>query len=378
MDSLAGTVLGQGIDSFQKENYEKAIKSFKAAAALSPSSENAFNAYNYMGQAYIKLEDTDGAIKVYKEAIRAFPGTTDDTFHVALGDIYMKQEDMADEAIAMYEKAIAIDPNNGESRYSLGQIFLQSGDPEKASEQFKQVVRINPASATGYYGLGQVARSEGDYANAVSQFERAQSVDKTFALSYRDLGFTYADMGEFDKADNQLTLLQSKNSDYSASLENYISQVTPAKITFATSLDGFITSSGPQTKVSSLSSALKVSNHSKLFSMKFTFSKDMDASSIINSSNWTISRSTLRDNGGAYNYGMKLPATEAAIAPKPAYVLFDKDTDIATVYFRIYQNKNADATIDPRHIIFKFNGIDAYGKAVDASANEYAGFSGIA
>ncbi len=378
MDSLSGTILGQGIDFFQKGNYEKAIKSFKAAAALSPSSDNAFNAYSYMGQSYVKLDDTDGAIKTYKEAIRAFSTSSDDTFYVALGDLYAKQDNMTDEAIAVYEKAIAIDPNNAESRYSLGQSYLQKEEYDQAREQFKQVVRISPGSATGYYGLGQVARAEGDYSNAVAQFSRAQSVDQNFELSYRDLGYTYVNMGEFDKADDQLTILQAKESDYTSSLENYISQETPAEITFGTSLDGFITSAGPKTKVSTLSSSLQEANSSKLFSMKFTFSKDMDVSSVINSNNWTISRATLRNNGGIYNYGLKPSPAETTIAPKPAYVTFDKDTNIATVYFRISQNKNADATIDPRHIVFKFNGVDAYGKAMDTSADEYAGFSGIA
>jgi len=51
---------------------------------------------------------------------------------------------------------------------------------------------------------------------------------------------------------------------------------------------------------------------------------------------------------------------------------------MATVYFSVDQNATADATIDPKHIVFKFSGLDAYGKAMDASADEYAGFSGVA
>ena len=50
----------------------------------------------------------------------------------------------------------------------------------------------------------------------------------------------------------------------------------------------------------------------------------------------------------------------------------------ATVQFRISQNAEANATIDPAHIVFKFYGMDAYGKAMDQSADEYSGFSKIA
>ena len=375
MDSLAGTILGQGIDYFTDENYAQAIKCFKQAAALSPQSDNSSSAYDYLGQSYVKLEDTDNAIKTYKEAIRLYP--TDDTFYTALGDLYMG-EDMLDEATAAYEKSVAINPNDAESQYSLGQCYLQSGELDKAKDKFKEVVRISPTSGSGYYGLGQVARADGDLNEAVSLLTRAQSVDQDFELAYLELGYAYADLGEFNKAEDQLTTLEANDSDYTTDLENYIAQATPPEITSAYSSNGFDTDLGPKTEVSELSSKLTEANKSKLFSMNVTFSKDMDALSVITSKNWTISRATLRNNGGIYNYGLIPSSSEASIASTPAFVTFDEDSDTATVYFRISQNATADATIDPEHIVFKFSGIDAYGKAMDTSADEYAGFSGVA
>jgi hypothetical protein len=112
--------------------------------------------------------------------------------------------------------------------------------------------------------------------------------------------------------------------------------------------------------------------------MNIAFSKDMDAASIINPYNWKISRATIQDNGGLYNYGLKPSAKEAFIMPSPAYVTFDTQTNTANVHFRISQNATADATIDPKHIVFKFSGVDTYGKAMDKSADEYSGFSSIA
>lgn len=377
MDSLSGTILGQGIDYFTDGNYEQAVKSFKQAAALSPQSNNAVSAYNYLGQAYLKLEDTDNAIKTYKEAIRLYP--SDDTFYVALGDLYMQQDDLLEEATEMYEQAVAINSNDAECQYSLGQCYLQTGEFYKAEEKFSEVVRISPANASGYYGLGQVTRAEGDLTEAVFLLTRAQSVDKDFELAYLELGYTYADMEEFNKAEEQLSILESNGSNYTTKLTNYITQVTPPKLTTPIlSLDGFSTDLGPGTEVSDLNSKLTDANKSKLFSMTVTFSKDMDASSVTSSKNWAISRATLRNNGGIYNYGLTPSAKEATISHTPAYVTFDEETDVATVYFRISQNEDADATIDPEHIVFKFAGVDAYGKAMDTSADEYAGFSGVA
>ncbi|MDD3949869.1 MAG: hypothetical protein PHW59_01915, partial [Desulfobacterales bacterium] len=144
------------------------------------------------------------------------------------------------------------------------------------------------------------------------------------------------------------------------------------------SFDGFNTTLGPNTQVSRLSSSLTDANKSRLFSMTVTFSKDMDAASVVSSRNWTISRATIRNNGGVYNYGLPPLSSEASIPCNPAYVLFDDETNMATVYFRISQNQDADATMDPNHIVFKFSGVDAYGRAMDSAADEYSGFSGIA
>lgn len=375
LDYLAGTILGQGIDYFQNGKYDLAVQAFKRSAALSPFSDNSAKAYDYIGKSFIKLDKTEEAIKTYQEAIRIYP--TDDSFHMALGDIYL-QEDMLEEAVEAYEAAVRINPNDAESQYSLGQCCLKTGELNKANERFNQVVRISPANASGYYGLGQAARASGDLNEAVSLLNKAIRVNKDFELAYLELGYAYADRGDFNRAEDQLAVLKRNDSGYQTNLEDYIARVTRPRITAALSFDGFNTTLGPNTRVSRLSSNLADANASRLFSMTVTFSKEMDPASVVGTGNWTISRATIRNNGGVYNYGLPPSPAEALISFNPAYVLFDDKTSMATVYFRISQNEDADATMDPNHIVFKFSGVDAYGKAMDPSADAYSGFSRIA
>ncbi|PKN18040.1 MAG: hypothetical protein CVU71_10980 [Deltaproteobacteria bacterium HGW-Deltaproteobacteria-6] len=390
LDALAGTVLAQGIDLFQDEKYREAINAFKRSSALSPFSDNSAKAYEYIGQSYVKQEDTDNAIKTYKDAIRIYPQRAE--FHMALGDIYIQKE-MQEEALAEYEAAVKLDSEDAESRYSLGQSYITAGNLSQAREQFEAVTRLTPISAAGFYGLGQVARAEGDLGDAVSQLTKAIRVNKNFELAYVELGYAYADMGEFQKAEDQLSILESKSSGKSIDLRNYIAQVTSPKILHAfgstaydsnlkRSLDssiGFNTALGPKTSVSTLSpTRLTGPDTSRLFEVKVAFSKDMDEASIINPYNWKISRATIRDNGGVYNYGVIPPATEAFIRPTPVSVIYDTKSNTATVRFKVSQNSTGNATIDPNHIVFKFYGVDAYNNSMDPSADEYAGFSGVA
>ena len=72
LDSLADTALGQGIDSYQKGDYDRAISSFKRSAGLSPFSDNSAKAYDYMAKAYLAQDKVDEAIKTYEDAIKIY------------------------------------------------------------------------------------------------------------------------------------------------------------------------------------------------------------------------------------------------------------------------------------------------------------------
>jgi Flp pilus assembly protein TadD len=375
LDALAGTLLGQGIDFFQKGDYRHAINAFKRSAALSPFSENAAKSYDYMGKTYLKQDNTAEAIKVYQEAVRIYPRR--DEFHLALGDIYLKKA-MPDNALSEFEAAVKLNPDSVESRYSLGQSYLTAGRLDAAREQFAKVVRLTPTSAAGYYGLGQAARLAGDYSEAVLQLKKAIQVNRNFEKAYVELGYTYADTGDFPRASDQTAILSSRGSSQAAALETYISNAAKPKILAVLSPDGFNTAMGRATPVSALNSSLAVPGGSKLFSVNFAFSKDMDQASVLNRDNWKITRASIRENRGVYNGGLTPPKTEAVILPTPVAVTYDTETNTATVRFKVSQNAAANATIDPAHIVFKFYGQDTYGKVMDASADEFSGFSKIA
>ena len=378
LSALSGNILGQGIDFYQQKNYARAVSAFRRSAALLPFSDNAAKAYDYMGKAYLNLGKTADAIKVYKDAIRIYP--TRDEFQLALGDIYLK-EGQTEEALKAFAAAVRLNPDSADSRYSLGQSYLSAGQLDAAREQFARVVQLTPTSAAGYYGLGQTARQAGDYPEAVLQLDKAIRVNRNFENAYVELGFAYADMGDFQNAAEQATMLSARGSSQATTVNSYITNAQQPRFLMVSSPYGFDTERPLlpwKTNVSSLDEGLEAPGSSELFSMGFAFTKDMDQTSVMNPYNWLISRASLRENGGDYNWGLTVPKTEAVILPIPVSVAYNTETNTATVQFRISQNAAANATIDPAHIVFKFYGMDAYGKSMDTSADEYSGFSEIA
>ncbi len=112
--------------------------------------------------------------------------------------------------------------------------------------------------------------------------------------------------------------------------------------------------------------------------MRIGLSKEMDPVSVQNPFNWEIGRATGSSAGGEYNWGLQIPSTEIGIDPHPDNIVYDATMSSADVTFSVRQNSAGNGTIDPSHIVFKFNGVDAYGKAMDPAADEFSGFSAIA
>ena len=159
---------------------------------------------------------------------------------------------------------------------------------------------------------------------------------------------------------------------------SYIDTVEAPQIMFAWSTSSFPYKAGPNYPVSVIDSYLENAGAEKTMTMEFMFTKAMDVSSVLDRFNWTISRASSSNIAETYNFGDEIPATEITLPDYPDYVTYDTSTYTATVGFTIRQNETADGTIDPSHIVCRFDGEDAYGVAMDEEADELSGFSGVA
>jgi len=190
-----------------------------------------------------------------------------------------------------------------------------------------------------------------------------------------EIGYTYADMGDIDKARMVEEKLDEADENLSLTLKSYINEKEPPKIAFAFATSSFPYSSSKGYPVSAIDSYLVNAGAQKSVTMEFRFTKAMDPASVENRFNWNIYRDQNSNIAKTYNYGNELPPTEINLESFPDYVIYDRDALTATVGFTIRQNETADGTIDPSHIVFKFDGEDIYGVSMDPDGDEYSGFS---
>jgi len=368
---VSNSALSEGIDMYQKGNYDAAAKDFQQAIGLSPNSPYTQDSYEYLAQSLLNLNQPDEAIKAYQQAIKQDP--TNDTYLENLGDIYFSLGQY-DDAAAEYSQAVRINPTSTTEWYSLGQAYEQTGNYAGAEQAFNKIRGQSPEEAA--FGLGQTYHLMGDYDDAVSELQSAIAIDPTQEDAYYELGRVYTDQKEFDKAQEQVSILSTMDQSLASQLSSYIDQNQSPQILAAYSTD-FPSLDGPRTQVSNLDPSLAAPNSSEDFTMQFIFSQPMDASTVTSPANWSITRADGQIPGSDYNWGLPPPPTEVTISPIPVSVVYDQDSQTADVTFQVTQNATGNGTLDPSHLVFAFHGLDAYGKAMDPAADEYSGISMI-
>lgn len=370
---VQGRAMEQAIDLFTGKRYESAIKAMTRAIGYSPNSANAVKGYQIIAQAYSKLNDSEGAIKAYQQALRLDPGNA--SVHNALGNIQYFLKNYP-EALKAYQAAAELDPSDA-NHYSLGQGYLANGQYPEAESEFRLVNSMTPNKPQGYYGLGLVYAKRGQPEEAIGFFRKALAIQGDYQEAYSELGFALAAAGRLDEAEQVREGLSADSSELALQLNQYIHSRTAPRMTLANSAD-FNGALGPGTSVSGLGSYLSAPNAAQTFSIQFYFDKAMDAGSVQNVFNWTIGRSTQYGAGKAYNFGMQVADTEVMLDPHPVSVYYDANSQSATVFFNIPQNAAGDGTLDPSHIQFAFSGKDMDGLTMDGKADQYLGFSGFA
>lgn len=365
--TLAQYAIQQAARYLQNNNNEAALKEFKKALAF--DSEN-YTAHKYIGQIYMSQGKNKEAVKEFKENVRLQPLSVNAL--VDLGNAYIQDKNYT-EAEKALKSAARMDPLNPVPDYTLGHVYMNTDRLDEAEAQFKKVQKVSPKDGNVFYSLGMLYNKQGNYRDAAKNLETALNLKNNFPAANYELGVAYDGLGESDKAQKQLSIL--KSSDYALAQDLKFVLNKPKFVAMDSSKSGgFVDMLGANTPVLTFDPELITPNSTKEFSITFIFSNQMDLASVINPSNWSITRAK-GGVAGYYNDTMPVGSRDAAPASVPLSVVYNDVTQEATIKFRIAQNAEGNATIDPSHLVFSFKGKDASGREMDSSANEIDGFA---
>jgi len=378
--SLSNTMLNNGLSFLENGKYQQAVNAFRLSVSYNADNGTGNNktAYNYMAQAYESLGKDKQAIDAYKQSLQL--DTSQDTIHVALANIYIKNKQNA-AAETQLKAAMTANPSNYVAPYTLGQLLTSLGEPAEAEQYFRKTIKLDSNDGNAYYGLGLSLDQQGKASDAIPVLQKAVELNPSSEAALYELGTAYYKNGQTDQAQNQVTALKALDTTtgttYATQLSATISK--PKFVTIDTVKSTFNTLLG-SVPLAAVDTSLVQADTSKQLSVSFLFSSTMDAKSVMDVSNWNISKAQgakINSSTGLYENGAYL-STDTTISPVPDRVMYDSSTNEATVFFTVGQNSDATGTIDTSKLIFSFNGTDVNGKQMDTTGDQIDGFSNTA
>jgi tetratricopeptide (TPR) repeat protein len=146
---------------------------------------------------------------------------SDSRSHWILGIVYLQEKEF-DRAMAEYERALALNPNDVDFRMEMAEALVFVGRHEEGLELMKGTMRLNPIYPDWYlWDLGWVYYFMGRYEEALAEMNRMKEVPykahRTFAAIYAQLGRieeAKASAAEYLKHDPDYAMTQEKNWPY--------------------------------------------------------------------------------------------------------------------------------------------------------------------
>ena len=171
--------------------------------ALSCTTNNTI-AHNNLGDAFYQQGRMNEAIAQFQKTLAIDPNNPEANYD--LGNAFFQQGRM-DEAIAQFQKTLAINSSDMDVHYNyadvhnnLGNVFLRQGRMDEAVAQFQKALAINPKDANTHYNLGNAFRQQGGVNEAIAHFQMALAIKPQFAEAHYNLGNAFLQQGHVDEA----------------------------------------------------------------------------------------------------------------------------------------------------------------------------------
>ena len=162
----------------------------------STASARAVAYYNRGIEHHGKGQD-DLAIADYNQALRINPNNS-----LAYNNrgIAYHSKGQGDLAIADYSQALRIDPNNALAYYNRGTEYHGKCQDDLAIADYNQALRIDPSNVLAYNNRGIAYHSKGQDDLAMADYNQTLRIDPNYALAYNNRGIVYHSEGQDDLA----------------------------------------------------------------------------------------------------------------------------------------------------------------------------------
>jgi len=143
---------------------------------------------------------SDGNLPKMKEHMAELLELHPSDKHVVCAAGNMMRNVDADEALALYTRATAIDPAFAAAYNQIGYLRLRKNDLAGAEQAMKKYIATRPDSPNPYDSYAELLLRMGRYDESIAQYEKALTKAPGFGASMAGIGHNYVFKGDYAKA----------------------------------------------------------------------------------------------------------------------------------------------------------------------------------
>lgn len=196
---LRGANLFLGIAEYRISRLDASVAALRKETALSPKDANA---WMWLGIVALEKGDGEEAVQALDQAAKLSPNNVDILYHRGRAHLFVSNESYARmfkadskswrvrellaeadaaadrhmDAIAEYQAAIKLAPNEPRLHEELGTEYRLAGKMDEAEQAYLEELKIDPDNVTAQYKLGVLVTEKGDPARGKSLIESSLRV----------------------------------------------------------------------------------------------------------------------------------------------------------------------------------------------------------
>jgi tetratricopeptide (TPR) repeat protein len=173
--------------------------------------------YNNMGAAVVDEGHYDEAIALFHKALQINPYYPNARANLGLT---LAKLGKVEEGIAQLLKALQIKPKDYETLSNLGVALLKQERYAEAIKYLSEALEINPHFAKAHNNIGVVLQRQNRFQEAMGHLRSALQLDPDYAEAYNNLGVTLAIQGRHEEAIEQFSAALQINPGYAKARRN--------------------------------------------------------------------------------------------------------------------------------------------------------------
>ncbi len=152
-----------------------------------------------------------------------------DMAYFAIGKEFERKGDL-DRAMANYQRASSLNPENNRFKGRMGAILAKKGDYASALSIYKEILEAEPSNPASHVDMGRVLAMLGRYDEAIQSFERALELDPNYFPAFPMIMAAYLEKNQIGHAREFYHKYTEKGFTVSPDIEERLGTATDARV----------------------------------------------------------------------------------------------------------------------------------------------------